>query len=150
MSIMTSFAFQVVLLMAARGQDKSSIYKKDMTKSNFSCQFTLRSAVFGRTRIWSGVFWLRWLSVEVRLNQHPRASEGPSPQVLTLLAPEMSFFRGMRTRSEAFLEPPGASGLWCCVRTHVKKGLVPYTFVWWCVRQIPPSIRFRLKQLEAR
>ena len=37
----------------------------------------------------------------------------------------------MPTRPEAFLEPPSMSGPRPCVRSHLKKDLVPYSPVWW-------------------
>ena len=37
---------------------------------------------------------------------------------------------------EAFLEPPGMSGLQPCAQTHLKKALVLYSLVWWGARQI--------------
>ena len=37
---------------------------------------------------------------------------------------------------ETFLEPLGASGLWRCTRTHIKKGLVPHSSAGWDGGQI--------------
>ena len=42
------------------------------------------------------------------------------------LAPEAPLKRGMPTRPRVFLALPDAYGLRLCVRTHFKKGLVPY------------------------
>ena len=43
--------------------------------------FTLRSAIFVGTWIWSGVFWRDRQSVEVRLDRHPCASKGRHPRL---------------------------------------------------------------------
>ena len=66
----------------------------------------------------------------IRLDRHPRASGDRPPGSNPLwrgwvyrLAPEAPLFRGMPTRPEAFLEPPGASGLRSCAQTHIKKAL---------------------------
>ena len=69
---------------------------------------------------------------------------GPSPLALTLFggvrvyrpAPEEPLLWGMPTGSEAFLEMPGACGLW----PYPKKGLVPYSFGWWDGGQIPSHL----------
>ena len=52
-------------------------------------------------------------------------------------APEAPILRGMPTGSEAFLEMPGVCGLRSCTWPHLKKGLVPYSSVWWDGGQIP-------------
>ena len=75
---------------------------------------------------------------------HTLSLRGPSPQALTLLGgvyclvPGVPLFRGMLVAGpEAFLEPLGASGLWPCARTHLKKGLVLHSSGWWDGQQIP-------------
>ena len=73
----------------------------------------------------------------------PQASGGRSPGSNPLcggyvycIAPEVPLFRGMPTRPEAFLELPAVSEQRPCARTHVKKGLGPYSAVSWGVCQI--------------
>ena len=94
---------------------------------------------FGRPRfvgaqILSDVFWLGCQSMEVHLDRHPRAPGSclpgcnlPGRDKVYRLASEVTLFRGMLTGSEAFLEPPGVSGLRTIYRTNLKEGLVPHS-----------------------
>ena len=54
----------------------------------------------------------------------------------------------MPTGHEAFLEPAGGSRLRPCARTHLKKGLVPHSSVWWNGQQIPSAPRPREKNID--
>ena len=88
--------------------------------------------------------WFGWQSIEVRLDQHPRASGGRPPgsnppwrDWVYRLSSEVSFFRGMPMGPEAFFEPLGASVLQPYTRSHLKKGFVSHSSSWWDGRQIP-------------
>ena len=88
------------------------------------------------SRVWTNTDQVGCVLVSVAVGRGapwPASSSlrGPSFQVLTLLRGagfivwrlRRPFFRGMPMGSEAFLEPPGASGLRLCARTHLKKAL---------------------------
>ena len=73
----------------------------------------------------------------------PLGSNPPWRVWVYRLAPEAPLFKRMLTGSEAFLEPPGASGLRPCARTHLKMPSV--TPICWMGRSINTgSLRVRV------
>ena len=86
-----------------------------------------RLRFFG-ARIWSGVSWFLWQSVEVRLDRYPRATRSRPPGsnppwrgYVHRLAPEAPLYWRMPTEPEEFWGMLGMSGLRPCARTHLKK-----------------------------
>ena len=104
---------------------------------------TPQSAVLVGTRIWSGVFWLGWESVEVRLDQHLWVSGGGDvPQALTLPGEARFIAWGTPFLGEsdwARIIFGNARHVWATALCPdpPKKSIVLYSSGYWDGKQIP-------------